>query len=219
MLYTMSYDLWISCFCFQTCRMCMKDELVDLSALGWYVLLYYEHINLLCTICGHGACIIHLCTYCDILCMYLWSIMHKFMIYCVFIVVWCKYVVVMPLMLALMHIYWYSIWCAGILVNSIEKEKMGPLPCASTRQRNQISSVVCFPTTKETRIASLCSWEAACQTGRLLCHGAKLRAHDKEVLHDTLSRGACCKHQAHDKVRLTAKHSRMAKSGSQQTTD
>jgi hypothetical protein len=40
--------------------MCMKDELVDLPALGCHVLLYYEHMNLLCAIGGHGVCIMHL---------------------------------------------------------------------------------------------------------------------------------------------------------------
>jgi hypothetical protein len=42
-------------FAFELVGCARQDELVDLPALGCHVLLYYEHMNLLCTICGHGV--------------------------------------------------------------------------------------------------------------------------------------------------------------------
>jgi hypothetical protein len=89
-----------------------------------------------------------LCTYCDLLCMYLWSIMLNLWYIVYLFVLWCKYVVVMPLLLALLHIYWYCILCAGIPVNADKRvKKLGlcrvlahgneticPMPCACTRQ-------------------------------------------------------------------------------------
>jgi hypothetical protein len=40
-----------------------------------------------------------------------------------------------------------------------KREKTRPLPCACTRQRNQMSSAVCLLTAKETRVIRLCCWE------------------------------------------------------------
>jgi hypothetical protein len=71
--YVVYYVIWLVnlMFFFRTCRMCMKDELVDLPVLG-----------------SHGTCIMNIWTCYAlflvmelVLCTYLWSIMHVFEIY------------------------------------------------------------------------------------------------------------------------------------------
>jgi hypothetical protein len=78
-----------------------------------------------------------------------------------------------------------------------KREKPGTLPCACTRQRNQMSSAVCLLTAKETRIDRLCCLAGDLAIGWSLCrvviegtrHTARLLAHDKVLTHGKLSTG------------------------------
>jgi hypothetical protein len=141
-------------FCIQTCRMCMKDELVDLPALGCHVLLYYEHMNLLCTICGHGVWIMHLLWICDLLCMYLWSIMLN--LWSIMHICCCDATAV-GIVAYILVLYFM---CRDSSKCRTKWEKTGPLPCASTRQWNLMSYAVCLHTANMPRVDHL--WCSGC---------------------------------------------------------
>jgi hypothetical protein len=160
-LYTMSYDLWISCFCFQTCRMCMKDELVDLPVLGSHqacimhlfvmfelIMHYLWCLNLLCTICSLGSCTMHYLSCLNLL----WSLYYAVCTICAhmwyyggYIVIWCTPTVVCYC-LQLLYCYLY-LNCRDLSKNRIKSKKLGlcPLPCvrACTRQTCH-ASIVCW---------------------------------------------------------------------------
>jgi hypothetical protein len=76
-----------------------------------------------------------------------------------------------------------------------KRKKTGTLPCACTRQMNQMSSAVCLLTAKETRVDRLCCWAGDLATGWSLCraviqgtrHTARLWAHGRELTHGKLS--------------------------------
>jgi hypothetical protein len=124
-----------------------------------------------------------LCTYapiCDLLCRYLWSIMRKFVIYCIFIVVWCKYVVVMPLLLALMHIYCYFILCAGIHVNLIKKRKKS---WAFAKEPNVLCRVQGATRRQPVRLGGFLA------TSKQALSWAMRLVHGKTFPHDTLPYG------------------------------
>jgi hypothetical protein len=196
----MSYDLWISCFCFQTCRMCMKDELVDLPVLGSHeacimhifmtfelIMHYLWCLNLLCTICGLGACIMHYLSCLNLL----WSFYYALCTICAHMWYYGGYIVVCYC-LQLLYGYLY-LNCRDSSKYRTKCEKIGALPCASTRQRNHMSSAVCWHTANMPRVNNLCSpscWSAAnlgCPAhgiedahGKMLRHGTRQkRAHGK----------------------------------------
>jgi hypothetical protein len=189
-------------FCIWTCRMCMKDELVDLPALGCHVLLYYEQWT-----CYALFVVMEfvLCTYCDLLYMYLWSIMLNLWCIVYLFVLWCKYIVVMPLLLALLHIYWYCILCAGIPVNIAKTEKklghcrvlahgketICPLPCASTRQTCH-ASIACALLGSDLLMTGKSGARHSYAHGKMQHHGPQHTAHPWHT-------------QAHDKAKHTAK--------------
>jgi hypothetical protein len=59
-------------FAFELVGCARQDELVDLPALGCHVLLYYEHMNLLCTLwswsLNYAPIVIYYACICDLLC-------------------------------------------------------------------------------------------------------------------------------------------------------
>jgi hypothetical protein len=87
------------------------------------------------------------------------------------------------------------------------------MPCASTRQTNQMAYAVCQHTAKRPRVAYLCIWEGLCRESLSRTHTAQTNArrnngsrrkvpHGEEKAHGIDSRTA--------KQRLTAKQRRTA---------
>jgi hypothetical protein len=140
-------------FCFQTCTMCMKDELVDLPVLGSHgacimhifvifevIMHYLWYFNLLCTICGLGACIMHYLSCLNLL----WSLYYAL---CTIRAHMCYYgsYIVVCYCLQLLYCYLY-LNCRDSSKYRTKCEKTRALPWASTRQRNHMSSAVCWHT-------------------------------------------------------------------------